>query len=155
MVPLEQGVSEALLEREVRSDLTDYKDLRVVQELQDQMDQRGQLELKVPSERSVLRVLWECQEREGSPEPQDQREMREVQATPGLKEKQELMDKGDWLVLWDLQDQVDLMERRENLDLQDQPADGAPEESLVQLESPVPLVLLDSLDLLVLMASLE
>lgn len=75
--------------------------------------------------------------------------------TPDSRAKQELMDHEAWLVLWGLLDLVDLMERRESLDLQDQLADEGPEESLVPLEILVPLVLLDSLDLLELMVSPE
>lgn len=50
-----QGESEALLEREVRWDQTDFLDLRVAPELLDQTDQRAQREPKAPSESSVLR----------------------------------------------------------------------------------------------------
>lgn len=81
--------------------------------------------------------------------------MRGLWETQGLKEKPALTDHGDWLVLWGLLDQVDQMERRERLGLQDQQADGAPEELLVPLEMLAPLVLLDSLDLLDPMVSPE
>lgn len=81
--------------------------------------------------------------------------MRGLWETQDLKEKPELMDQEDWLVLWGLLDQADLMERRERLGLQDQQADGGPEELLVPLEMLAPLVLLDSLDLLELMVSPE
>lgn len=50
-----QGESEALLEREVRWDQTDFLDLRGAPELLDQTDQRVQREPKAVSESSVLR----------------------------------------------------------------------------------------------------
>lgn len=81
--------------------------------------------------------------------------MLEVWEMQDLKAKQELMDHEDWLVLWGLQDQVDLMEKRESLVLQDQPAEEDPGELLDPLENQVPLALLDSLAHLDLMVSLE
>lgn len=149
------GESEALLEREVRWDQTDFRDLKVAPEPLDQTDQRAQQEPKGASERTGLRGSWECPERGVSQDRQDPREMLEVWETRDLKAKQELMGHEDWLVPWGLLDQVDLTERRERWDLQDQRADEEPEESLVPLETPVPLALLDSQDLLDLMASLE
>lgn len=81
--------------------------------------------------------------------------MLEVWERQDLKAKQALTDHEDWLVLWGLLDQVDLMERRERSDLQDQQAVEGPEESLAPLEILVPLALQDSLDLLDLTANLE
>lgn len=81
--------------------------------------------------------------------------MQELWEMQDLKEKPELMDHEVWLVLWGLLDQVDQMERRERLDLQDRQADEGLEELLVPLEILAPLVLLDSPDPLDLMVSPE
>lgn len=123
-----RGEKEALQEREVKSDPTDCRDLKVVQVDQDQMGQRVTLVQKGVSENQEVQDFRGCQGIEVSQDPQAQREMLALLETKDLRAKQELTVHGVFLDLLDLLVPVDPMARRVKPDHQDlQVAEGQEE----------------------------
>lgn len=123
-----RGEKEALQEREVKSDPTDCRDLKVVQVDQDQMGQRVTLVQKGVSENQEVQDFRGCQGIEVSQDPQAQREMLALLETKDLRAKQELTVHEVFLDLLDLLVPVDPMARRVKPDHQDlQVAEGQEE----------------------------